>query len=371
MYSLFANLTYVESDNTKITIADNTDFSIDGSSKRIAFVDAEDEYVTVGFTEVDLTNYEELCFYGYTTPVLGTTPVIKVTIDGVDYELKQLNERRSSVNQKFFFLQFDCSEITTISSFRITCLRSDLILFFDMPLYRKAGLDTIDTDILTALQAHISLDYDQDTTISEAGVLGEKYITLADDSYINDTSKIIIDDGVNSQTVNIVGIDNLDIELEDALAYNFANATPVSVLCPVKAGKVSDVVNDPVCGIIISDKQLAKEDEYVKMESGQSKLKRFLGALEVLIYVEASSEKKALYLARQFEQAYGDAFQFLLDGELVEVYQIDSDYIGKEIGGLARSSYLYEIYPQGITLAIGKAITTHTLTVGSADYEEL
>lgn len=369
MYSLFTNLVYTPSDSDKITIADNTDFSIDGSSKRMAFVDAEDEYVTVSFDEVDLTGYEELCFHAYTTEVFGTDAVLRVAIDGVDYDLKQLNQRRSSINQKFFFLQFDCSEITTISSIKLTCLRSDLILFFDMPLYRKADLKQIDIDILTALQNHISLDYDQDTTLSDDALAGARVISLTDVAYINDTSQITITDGVNTQTVDIISIDVDGAELKDALSYDFDAGSTVTVLCPVKKGKISEISTDPICGIIINDKLLDKRDEYVKMDSGQSKLKRFLGALEVMIYVEASSEKKLLYLARQFEKNYGSEFQFILDGELIEVYLTDSDYIGAEVGGLARATYIYEIVPQGITIEVGKQITDFTLTVESDNYE--
>jgi len=103
----------------------------------------------------------------------------------------------------------------------------------------------------------------------------------------------------------------------------------------------------------------------VKMNSGAAKKKLYLGELALMIYIEASSEEKLLFMTRQFDRYYGAEFQFILDGERVDAYAEDSAYIGKELGGMARMSYTYNIQPQPVTEKIGVPITDLTLTVES------
>jgi hypothetical protein len=150
----------------------------------------------------------------------------------------------------------------------------------------------------------------------------------------------------------------------------------VTVLCPVLSEEDVDYEPDPVCGIVITGKETNPEFEVVEMkgvtvlgvEKKNAKLKKYLGDLDVTIYLDCTSKKKLLSLARQFDNNYGDSFKILLDGGLVTV-NLDNtlSVLDSATGINPRQAYFYKISPQPITVSIEKEIDTITLNIQSME----
>jgi hypothetical protein len=149
--------------------------------------------------------------------------------------------------------------------------------------------------------------------------------------------------------------------LKEPLVNAFAIGDVVTVLCPVRGEDYDSVEPDPVCGVVVFDVGVEKTDTIVKTRD-TNKTKQFLGPLGVAIYIDCSSKKKLLQLVREFNLKYGERFQFLLDGEQVDVI-IDSHIFADDtIGNNPRMTYFYKIEPQPYTVVVPVAIDTLTVS---------
>jgi hypothetical protein len=95
------------------------------------------------------------------------------------------------------------------------------------------------------------------------------------------------------------------------------------------------------------------------------KLKQYLGNLGILIYIDCNSKDKLFQLSREFNFKYGDEFQFLLDGEKVDIYLENSIFADNYIGNNPRMAYYYRLQPQPHLLVDFGYIDDLTLTVES------
>jgi len=361
MFTEFTNQVYTESDESYVTISDNTDFSIDGSAKKFVFgLGSVDQYIDISFDEVDISDYEEICFHVSVRPQLTDENIFKITINGVDYNFTS----RDFCHGLYNFIMIDCESMTSISSIRITNLQNSLQMFFDYPGVRKVTYADMDKDVVSALQDHISIDYGVSTTLSGGVSAGAKKVSLASWNYINECTVLQITDGVNTEECVLK---NEDGDLRDSLTYGYASGSTVTALCKVLREDYDNIEVDPICGIVVTDLGTSREDVSVPVAGGY-KHKRFLGALGVLVYIDCRSKQKVLRMAREYQADYGDRFQFLLDGELVDMYLEDTVFTDNEIGNNPRMAFLYRMEPQPITIATSVA-TTMTLTVEPEEIE--
>ena len=75
---------------------------------------------------------------------------------------------------------------------------------------------------------------------------------------------------------------------------------------------------------------------------------------------------KLVYMARQFDNKYGDRFQILLDGVPQECYLEDVVFNETtDLGNLPRKAYFYSIDPSPVTVMRKKEIDDLTITIGS------
>lgn len=357
MFIEFTNQVFTESDVTKVTVSDNTDFSIDGTSKKIVFgLQSGNEYVDIDFDEIDLTDYEEICFHLYVQKKLGNDDLFVITVDGTDYTFKSFR------NRGWNFVIVDARDLTTISNIRLTTLVSGIVYFIDYIGARVVNYDTMDIDILQALQNHISLDYDVSTTLSSSLVEGSKEISLTSSAYVYNTTRLQVTDGANTEIVNLVG----DGELQEAIVNSYASGSAVTALCPVLLEEYEDIEPDPVCGIVMTDMATSKQDCMIKVSDGVVQ-KRFLGSIGITIYVDCSSKKKVLQMAREYQNKYGYRFAFLLDGEYVDIYLESESFLDDEIGNNPRMAWFYRVEPQPVTIATKVTIDTFNITIESED----
>jgi hypothetical protein len=177
--------------------------------------------------------------------------------------------------------------------------------------------------------------------------------------YINDTSILQLNDGAG--TIDTVELLSRDGELKSALVHNFNTGSAVSVLCPVRSEDYDDLQPDPICGIKVYDMKVDRQRTVVRTKNG-SKIKEYLGALGILIYIDCKSKKKLLQMSREYNKKYGEEFQFLLDGEQVDIYLESSVFADDVIGNNPRMAYYYLIEPQPYLLINPPALTTVTLT---------
>ncbi|MFW9871955.1 MAG: hypothetical protein ACFFG0_02560 [Candidatus Thorarchaeota archaeon] len=358
MFYEFTTQVWTPSDGS-VVVSNNTDTSIDGSCKSIVWTDGQDQYVTMSFDEIDLSTYEEISFHLYMGDVLENGNIFKITIDSNDYIFTRDDLRKSRWNH----ILIDCSSMTTISSIIFTSLISDFTLFVDYLGYRKVTYNC-DIDIITALKLHINLDYDVSTTLSSAASAGDEEISLTSDAYVTDTSILEIDNGTG--TIETVELISKDGTLNAELVNSFANGSEVRVICPIRGDDYDSLQPDPICAIKVYDINVDKEQAAIKMKDG-SKIKEYLGSLGIIIYIDCSSKKKLMQMAREFNKKYGREFKFLLDGEQVEIY-LDTDmFTDSIIGNNPRMAYYYQIDPQPYLLANVVPITDITVTVDSSE----
>jgi len=356
VFSEFTTQTWIPS-AISVVVANNTDTSIDGSCKSITWTEAIDEYVTIGFDEIDLSTYEEISFHIYVGDVLTEDDIFMVTIDSTEFSFTREELRMGRWNH----ILIDCSEMTTVSSIIITSLVEDLILFVDYIGYRRVTYNC-DIDIIEALKAHINLDYDVSTTLSAAASAGDDSISLTSKAYITDTSTLEIDNG--SGTIETVDLISINGELSEELVNSFASGVEVRCICPVRNEDNESLEPDPICGIMVYDINVDK-DECIVQTKNRSKIKEYLGSLGILIYIDCSSKKKLMQMAREFNKKYGREFQFLLDGEQVDIYMDSSIFTEEVIGNNPRMAYYYQIEPQPYLLVNRVPIETITVTVES------
>jgi len=346
---------------TGVVITNNTDTSIDGSCKKIVWTELN-KAVTISFTAIDLSDWEEISMHILLKDGIGQGNIFKITIAGTDYFFTR-DEFRSG---KWNHILFDCTSLATISSITITSLVDSLTIMIDYLGYRRVTYDC-DVDIIKALKAHINLDYDVATTLARAANGGNTSIKLSNYAYVTDSSLIELDNGVG--TKEQVELANAGGELITALVHNFANGAVVRVLCPVRGEDVNSTSPDPVCGIKVFDVSVEKE-ETVQPTNNGSAIKEYLGSLCILIYIDCRYEKKVLQLAREFNSKYGKEFQFLLDGEQVDIYLESSIFKASVIGENPRMAYFYRLEPQP-QLVASYVETVNTITLESVGAEEL
>lgn len=349
MFNSFENISY---SSATASIENNTDFSISGSSKKITFVAVDDE-LSISFDKIDLTGYEEISIQLYTTPNTGDIEeVFMVTIGSDEYEFGQKNS-----NNYFQHMLFDCSGYSDLDEIVITAKNTALVMFIDVLGYRKVGFD-MDVDVIEALGAHISLDFEESTTITKSLSPGDRIIKVADKRYMNEDTQLLI----GSETLELK---SKDLDLKSPVAGTYATSTAISIKVPVKWGNYKKIDNDPVCGIVIYDKENKPIPVDEKISGGNAR-KIYLGDIFITIYVECSSDYKLHQLARQYEFKYGEQFVFLLDGQEVNIISIDSGiYTPDLIENKPRASYRYKVKPQPYTKSKRTKITTLTLTMES------
>ncbi len=361
MFFEFENQVWTPSD-ASVVVTNNTDTSIDGSSKKIVWTDAVNKYVTLGFDAADLSTYEEISFHIFIKDHLSMDDFLRITIDGVNYDFDRSEFRRGKWNH----ILIDCSSMGSISEIVIQSLIENLTILIDYLGYRKVT-DESDVDIITALKDHINLDYDVETTLSAAAFSGDGSISLTSSAYVTDTSVLEIDDGAG--TIETVYLADKSGTLIDPLTNDFSNGSVVRVICPVLGEDHDSVEPDPICGIKVYDVGVNKQDTVEKVKGG-SKIKEYLGELGILIYIDCSSKRKLFQMAREFNRKYGKEFQFLLDGEQVDIYIDASLFADSEIGNNPRMAYYYRIEPQPYIVA-NHITTVNTLTVQSVGLTEL
>lgn len=356
MFNEFAAQVWTPSD-ASVVVANNTDWSIDGSSKKITWTDGEDEYVTIAFTEADLSSWEEISFYISMKDQLLTGNIFSITVDGNEYNFSR-SEFRSG---KWKHILIDCSDMGAVSSIVITCLVENLVLFVDYIGYRRVTY-SCDVDIIEALKDHINLDYDTTTYLSADVSAGDTSISLQSKSYINDVCVLQIDDGYgNIETIEVI---DRDLTLKEPIVNGFTNGDEVSVLCPIRSEEYDELEPDPLCGIHVYDIDAGK-DRTVELVKGGSKTKEYLGALGILVYIDCNSKKKLLQMSREFNRKYGVEFEFLLDGELVDIYLDNTVFADDMIGNNPRMAYYYRLEPQPYLFANTVSISTITVTTQS------
>lgn len=343
------------------TVTDDINLSIDGSSKKMVF-SAINGYVNVAFTPVDVSKWEEIGCYLYIGKEVGVSgELLKITVGGNDYTID--TEQIGNIKANGFnFLLIDSTVLSTISSLRFTSLIADLTIYVDYLFHRQVTYDTMDSDIGEALEDEISLDYGVATTLSASCVAGDTLVSLASMVYLFENTQLIIDEGLGTEEEVVLA--DKEGNLLEVLKYSHSAGAVVTALCPVVFGKFDTIEYNPVVGIVVKGRSAA-QDFFVSQMLGGRKLKKHLGELSLTIYIECTSEIKALSLARQFDDKYGDSFKFMLDGEFVDAYLENSLYVGSELGGLVRITYDYTLVPQAVSNIVGVPIDTLTLNLES------
>jgi hypothetical protein len=356
MFTEFANQAWTVSNASKVTVSDNTDFSIDGSSKQIVFTGGLNEYATLTFDSIDVSQWEEISMQMNNSRILSTGNIFKLTINGNDYSFKNLKNDWNHI-------LIDSQAMSSITTIKITCLTSDtLTIFFDYAGYRKVTTQKMDTDILDALKSQISLSYGVSTTLAADVTAGDTSISLTSSAYIYDTTVLSITEGSTTETVSLLKRDGT---LKDAIVNSFTSAgAVVTATCPTEIEDYADIEPDPVCGIAVTDLSTIDWHETIQTKDG-AKAKKYIGDLGITIYIDSTSKLKVLELSREFAKNYGKEFVFLLDGERVNIYMEDELFIDDEIGNNPRKSFFYRIDTNPIQLSRKVEIDTLNITLES------
>ena len=340
-----------------VVVTNNTDTSIDGSSKKIVWSELS-KVAVVSFTEVDLSQWEEISLHIFVKDTLFED-LFTMTIGTDVFTFTKADFKRGQWNH----ILIDCSQMSTVSSITFTNSIQYLTIFVDYIGYRKVTYNC-DIDIITALKNHINLDYDVTLSLSDDASSGDTTISLNDSNvagYITDTSVLEIDNGAG--TIETVQLVTKDGELDSALTNSFSEDDEVRVICPVRSEDYDELEPDPICGVKVFEIQANKQNTIQKTKNG-SKTKQYLGTLGILIYIDCRSKKKLLQMSREYNRKYGSEFQFLLDGEQVEIYMDGTGIFSDDIiGNNPRMAYYYRLEPQPYLYANNHyQITDFTLT---------
>ncbi|TGN20789.1 hypothetical protein [Leptospira idonii] len=361
MFKEFENQIWTTS-GVNAVVTENSDESIDGSSQKIVFSEAG-AWALSTFTPIDLENYEEVSLQVYIKPTLSRQEIFKVEINGNEYSFSRA---KSGWQHVLINCQGWEDDISTI---KFTSLIGSTVLFVDLIGCRKVTYETMDFDVVEAIQNKVVLDYNVSTELTLDATSGSSSLSLEPNDYIRDLTMLRLIDGPLSEEVQ------LELEsgtLTSPLVNSYdKDTTIVTAFCPVITEESDVTEADPVCGIFISGNDSIKEDVVIPMKGVSStggKLKRFLGVLNLVVYIESSSKRKLMSLCRQFENAYGETFSILLDGEVLELRQSVipvSDFQPEEVGSLPRKSYFYSVEPQPITLSTKREIETIHIDIDS------
>ena len=354
----FETITWTPEDGT-VVVSDNTDYSFDGtSSKKLVWSDA-DKKVTIGFDSVTLSGYEEISLQIHQRNLLASGDTFKITVDSVVHTFDKLPR----FGNGWAHVLLDCSSMGATTTIEIESLVDDLTLFIDYLGYRKTTHDR-DLDVIEAIKAAISLDYDVATTITADVAASATSIALASKAYIYDSTVLRLDDGAG--TTEDVALINRSGRLKTGLTNAFSAGDTVTALCPVELQDYDDLEADPLCGVMVYDKQTNKMDTQVPTVNKMKK-KQFTGPLGVLVYIDCSSKKKLLQLAREYDYMYGERFCIILDGEQVDVILDNSQFTDNTLGNNPRVAYFYNVEPQPYLIAKGIPLTSLTVTPESKD----
>jgi hypothetical protein len=356
MFVEFANQVWSPED-ASVIVTDNTDSSIDGSCKKVAWTDALGKTLVISFTDINLSEWEEISLHIFPRDLIARGDIFKITVDGNDFSFTKNEFRKNKWNH----ILIDCANMATITQITFTALVPGITLAIDYMGCRKVTYDC-DLDIIQALKSHIQLDYDVETTLNADVAIGDISIDFASNAYINDTSLIELDDGAgtkeNAELLSRNGT------LKEPLAHAFDSGSIVRVLCPVRGEDLDDIEPDPVCGVKVWDIQAEKREDTMTAKNS-TKTREYLGRLGIIVYIDCGHKKKLLQMARQYNKRYGKEFQFLLDGEQVDVYMESSLFADEMIGNNMRMAYYYRIEPQPFILALPTPITTFVMTMQS------
>lgn len=349
---------------TGAVVTNNTDTSIDGSSKKIVFTEVN-AWSRVTFTSVDLSQWEEISFHVFVRDTLYNE-LFSITVGGETFNFSKADLKRNQWNH----ILIDCSAMSASTTFTITCLVNNLTMFVDYIGYRKVTNNS-DIDIITALKNHITLDYDVTLSLSADALTGDTSVSLTTtdvQGYITDTSILEIDNGAgNIETVELIDKSG---NLSEALVNNFSSGDEVRVICPIRSEDYESLEPDPICGIKVYD-MVAKKQLTIQKTKNRSKVKEYLGALGVMVYIDCSSKKKLLQMAREYAKKYGDEFTFLLDGEQVEIFMESDAFIDDVIGNNPRKVFYYRLEPQPCLYANTPAIGTINLSTTVSAVEDV
>lgn len=362
MFNEFQNQIWIESDDSLVTVSNNTDVSISGASTSIVFATAANEYVDLNFTGVDMSLWQEILMYVYVKDQLTADDILRITINGTNYDFGRNDLSRSG---KWKQILFDCSNMGVIYSIRFTSLVANLTLFVDYVGYRKSDYN-MDIDLITALKSHINLDYDVATTLTADADPGDESISVNSIAYLMDKSFIELEDGSgNIESAQVYEKSGTSITLGGAITGTYSTGDEVRIVCPVRAEDYDSVEPDPICGIKIYDKSANRTPDILVTKNG-SKYVEYLGNLGIIVYLDCNSKKKLLQLSREYDSKYGEEFVFLLDGDLVTAYMEGTPtYTDAIIGNNPRIAYYYRIEPQPYEVVNFGFIDTLTLTVQS------
>ena len=364
MFNLFQNTAWTESDDSLITIATNTDSSISGSSTSLTFASAANEYVDFSFTGVDMSQWQEIVMWVYVKDQLTADNILRITIDGNDYDYSRSNLRSIRSHNGWKQLVFDCSNMGTIYSIRFTSLVQNLTLFVDYVGYRKVDY-TVDIDLILALKNHINLDYDVDATFAAAASAGDTEVTISSMAYLTNNSHLELEDGSgNIEPAQVESLAGTTVTMGTAITGTYSIGDDIRVTCPVRAEDYDQMEPDPICGIKIYDKDTKRTPDILSTKNGP-KYVEYLGNLGIIVYIDCSMKKKLLQLCREYDNKYGEEFEFLLDGDKVTAYIEDSTYTPDIIGNNPRMAYYYRIEPQPYSQINFGYTETLTLTVQS------
>lgn len=339
---------------TGVTVENNTDISIDGSSKKMYFTEVGAS-VTITFDSVDFSVWEELSFHVYLRDNLFQE-LFTITVGGKVFTYK----RDEFMKRQWNHFLIDCEGLTTGTTIVITSSVPGLVLFMDYIGVRKVTYNC-DVDIIQGLKDYINLDYGVTLSLAAEAEIGDDLISLNTTGvvgYITDTSVLEIDDGAgNIETVELIDKQGT---LSAPLTKAFPDKSEVRVVCPVLSEDYDQLEPDPLCGIKVYDVE-AKKRLMVQKTKNIPKTKEYLGSLGVIVYIDCKSKKKLLQMSREYNRKYGNEFKFLLDGEQVEIYMENSVFAEDTIGNNPRMAYFYRIEPQPYLYSSDARISTINL----------
>ncbi len=350
MWYEFANKVYTP--DAGASVANNTDWSISGTSKKFAFTSIDDE-VVLTFTQVDVTSFDEISMQLYTTPnVNGNTDVLEIEIDGEVYSFDEMSK-------EFHHILFDTTGLNDLTEIIFRAKVDNLVVFLDLLGYRKTNYGQNIEDVLSSIANKITIDYNVSTTLNANLSTGATKISVANSQYMRQNTMILIDN-----TEYAVLTDN-NLNLQKPITGSFSSGDAVKIIVPIKWGDNKTINNDPVCGVLMYD--LAnRRKEYVNqyMQQGYVKKKVFLNEIYIIIYLECHSKKKLFEMIEKYEFNYGEQFNFILDGEKVELISVDSGTLLPDmIGNYPRMSYRYSFKPQPLLIERRKQIDDMTLNL--------
>lgn len=350
MWYQFENIIYTPS--VGASESDNTDWSLSGVSKKFTFTNIGDT-ITIDFDLINLTLFEEISMQIYSTPNKnGNKDIFEIQIDGVDYSF-------DAMNKEFKQILFDTAGLSALTKMVITSNVENLIMFFDLFGYRIASPGRNIEEVFKSIANTITLDYNASTVLTSKANIGTRQIRVADKKYMLENTIVKIGG------TELAELDNKDGLLKRALSSSFSVGDTVEIICPVRYGDAKRIDNNPVCGIVLYDRQTTRPQYFMeKTKQGITKRKAFNSKLYILIYLESSYENKLFELIDRFEYNYGEQFSFILDGQKVDLISIDSgSYLPSMIGNYPRMTYRYSFCPQPLTIKRRIPITTQNLTL--------